>query len=450
MGFWANWKAKKEAKATTDNQQINQKVTEMAAIEECQAKVANQIQPNNLSADSASAIEEYNEKHIAHLTEAPTESVDSVDHEAGYFDHGPVSTTDLNVLFNKMSHQKEKPKLSKSELRKQQKELKLKQKEQKKREKTEKAILKSSLTFSKDIKKLSKKYKEADDEFFIELEEVLIKTDMGMKMVMNISNSIQKRSKKTNSFHDIKELLVEELYKAYDIKHKGDTKLNYVDGRMNIFMVVGVNGTGKTTSLAKLSNYYAELDKKVMIVAGDTFRAGAIEQLEEWTTTRLEENIVLFKGKNNQDPSSVIFDAIKKAEAEKFDIVLIDTAGRIQNKVNLMKELEKMHNTIKKFDKSAPHEVLLVIDATTGQNGVIQAEEFSQVTKVSGIILTKMDGTSKGGIALAIKDELSIPVKMIGIGEQVDDLVEFDVEEYVYGLVAGFMDENLENDDFDE
>lgn len=333
--------------------------------------------------------------------------------------------------------------VKKNDLKKTQKEIKRKQKEALKKEKADKAIAKSSLNFSKDIKNLSKKYKEADNEFFEELEEVLIKTDMGMKMVLQISKTLQKRAKKTNSFSEIKELLIEELYDAYDPKNKVSTDLNFVDGRLNIFMVVGVNGTGKTTSLAKIANYYAEQDKKVLIAAGDTFRAGAVEQLEQWIETRLNNKVDLIKGaKNNQDPASVIFDAIQKAEKEHYDLLLIDTAGRLQNKVNLMKELEKMHGIVQRFDKKAPHEVLLVIDATTGQNGVIQATEFSEITKVSGIVLTKMDGTSKGGIVLAIKSDLNIPVKLIGIGEQVDDLIPFNVDDYVYDLVAGFMEES--------
>lgn len=302
-------------------------------------------------------------------------------------------------------------------------------------------MLKSALAFSKDIKKLSKKYKSADNDFFEELEEVLIRTDMGMEMVLKISQNLQKKVKKNQNFAELKELLVEELYDAYDIKHHGNPALNFKDQRLNIFMVVGVNGTGKTTTLAKLANYFAGLDQKVMIIAGDTFRAGAVEQLEEWVKSRIEENVTLVKGKLGQDPSAVIFDGLKQAQDEDFNLVLIDTAGRIQNKVNLMNELKKMHSVVHKFDKTGPHEVLLTLDATTGQNGTIQAKEFSEVTNVSGIVLTKMDGTSKGGIALAIKDKLDLPVKMVGIGEQVDDLVEFNVEDYIYGLVAGFMDE---------
>ncbi|WP_027063057.1 signal recognition particle-docking protein FtsY [Mesoplasma seiffertii] len=334
---------------------------------------------------------------------------------------------------------------SKKAIKKAQKDLKRKQKEAAKKEKAEKAMLKSALDFSKDIKKLSKKYKEADDEFFEELEEVLIKTDMGMKMVLQISKAMQKRVKKTTDFNEIKELLIEELYEAYLDKDKKPYHLNFVEGRLNIFMVVGVNGTGKTTSLSKIANFYAEQGYKVLIAAGDTFRAGAVEQLEEWVKTRLDNKVDLIKGKKaHQDPASVIFDAIEQAQAGEYDLLLIDTAGRLQNKVNLMKELEKMHQIVHRFDKSAPHELLLVIDATTGQNGVIQAQQFGEVTKVSGIVLTKMDGTSKGGIALAIKDQLNIPVKLMGIGEQVDDIIEFDLEQYIYGLVAGFMEETEE------
>jgi len=318
------------------------------------------------------------------------------------------------------------------------------QKTRDKQRKVEQALAKSSLNFSKDIKKLSKKYKQADNEFFEELEEVLIKTDMGMKTVLQISKNLEKKVKPNWTFDQIKEVLVEEIVDFYD-EGKKDSTINFVDGRLNIFMMVGVNGTGKTTSIAKIAAYYAQKGKKVLIAAGDTFRAGAVEQLEEWVNTRLT-NVDLYKPKTkNADPASVVFDAIKLAEAQNYDLLLIDTAGRLQNKVNLMNELEKMHTIVHKFNKQAPHEVLLVIDATTGQNGVIQAESFSEVTNVSGIVLTKMDGTSKGGIALAIKNQLKIPIKLIGVGEQMDDLVPFDVDDYVYGLVSGFMEDNGED-----
>lgn len=316
----------------------------------------------------------------------------------------------------------------------------------KKIEKKHKKEHKNTLTFSKDIKKLSKKYKEADDDFYEELENILIQTDMGMKMVLEISNIVRKKAKRKSEFNEIKEILIEALYDAYNDSGKYKTNLNFKEGRLNIFILVGVNGTGKTTSLAKIANYYALQGKKVLIAAADTFRAGAVEQLEEWVNQRLK-NVDLIKGsKVNQDPASVVFDGVKKATEEKYDVLLIDTAGRLQNKQYLMKELEKMTTIVQRVIKDAPHERLLVIDATTGQNGVNQAKAFAEATNVSGIVLTKMDGTSKGGIALAIKDILNIPVKMIGIGEKLDDIQEFDLDEYVYDLAADFMDEEDENE----
>ncbi|AHI54048.1 signal recognition particle-docking protein FtsY [Spiroplasma sabaudiense Ar-1343] len=312
--------------------------------------------------------------------------------------------------------------------------------EEKRKDKIKIKEIKSSLSFSKEIKKLSKKYKEADDDFFEELENVLISTDMGMAMVVKISNAVQKKVKRKSTFQEIKEILIEELYDSYADSGKFKTELNFVPNRLNIFMMVGVNGTGKTTSLAKLANFYAKQGYKVLVAAADTFRAGAVEQLQEWVDTRLS-GVELIRGKKmNQDPASVVFDALEKAETENYDLLLIDTAGRLQNKEYLMRELEKMQSIISRKIKNAPHERLLVIDATTGQNGVSQAKSFSESTNVTGIILTKMDGTSKGGIALAIKDLLNIPVKMIGIGEKLDDIEPFDIEDYIYDLVADFME----------
>ncbi|QBQ07998.1 signal recognition particle-docking protein FtsY [Spiroplasma gladiatoris] len=304
---------------------------------------------------------------------------------------------------------------------------------------------KNTLTFSNDIKKLSKKYKNADNDFFEELENVLVKTDMGMKMVLEVSNRVQKKVKPKHTFNDVKEILVEELYDAYNDSGKYNTKLNWVDGRLNIFVMVGVNGVGKTTSIAKIANYFSTLNKKVLIAAADTFRAGAVEQLEEWCTKRLN-GVDLIKG-NSSDPASVVFDGVKKGLENNYDLLLIDTAGRLQNKEHLMKELEKMTKIVKKSVVDGPHERLLVIDAQTGQNGVNQAKAFSEATNVSGIVLTKMDGTSKGGIAIAIKDILNIPVKLIGFGEKVEDIKEFDLDDYIWELTSDFMEEDLDKNE---
>jgi fused signal recognition particle receptor len=228
------------------------------------------------------------------------------------------------------------------------------------------------------------------------------------------------------------------MYVSYEKDVDLDKPIHYAEEGPTIIMMVGVNGVGKTTTIAKLTHRFLKEDKKVLLVAADTFRAGAVEQLGVWAD-RLHVDIV--KGKENADPSSVIFDGMRKAKSSDYDIVIVDTAGRLQTKINLMNEIAKMCKVIKKEFPEGPHETYLVIDATTGQNGVFQAKVFAEVTGVSGIVLTKMDGTSKGGIVLAMKDQLQIPVRFIGLGEGVDDLMEFDLEQYLNGLVGIAVEE---------
>ena len=212
-------------------------------------------------------------------------------------------------------------------------------------------------------------------------------------------------------------------------------KINIQEDGPTVILMVGVNGVGKTTTIGKLANKYHNEGKKVMLIAGDTFRAGAVPQLKEWA----ERTDSLFVGKENMDPASVIYDGLEEALKEKADIVLIDTAGRLQNKVNLMNELEKINKVICKFIPGAPHETLLIIDATTGQNGISQAISFKEITNITGIVLTKLDGTAKGGIVLAIKEEVNLPVKFVGLGEGINDLKSFDIEDYIYGLLKDMM-----------
>ena len=216
------------------------------------------------------------------------------------------------------------------------------------------------------------------------------------------------------------------------------TKINYASEGLTVILMVGVNGAGKTTTIGKLANRIVQDEgKKVMVAAGDTFRAGAIDQLAVWAD---RVGVEIVKGREGGDPSAVVFDALKQAKEKNVDVLICDTAGRLQNKVNLMKELEKMNRIIKREVPDAPHETLLVIDATTGQNGVSQAVEFSKITDITGLVLTKMDGTAKGGIVLSIKDQLNIPVKFIGLGEGVDDLQEFDLDQYIYGLCKNLVE----------
>lgn len=299
---------------------------------------------------------------------------------------------------------------------------------------------KSSASFSSKINALAARYREINDEYFDELENILIMSDVGVNMVMKIVDEIKKEVRLENikDPRAINDIIVDKMFVIYANDSYMTTKINYADNDLTVILMVGVNGAGKTTTIAKLANKIMhEEGKKVMVAAGDTFRAGAIEQLAEWAN-RL--NIPCVKGKEGGDPSSVIFDALEQAKAGGYDVLICDTAGRLQNKVNLMKELEKMNRIIKRVVPEGPQETLLVVDATTGQNGISQAVEFSKITDITGIVLTKMDGTAKGGIILSIKDMLNIPVKFIGLGEKIDDLQEFDLEQYIYGLCNDLME----------
>ena len=299
---------------------------------------------------------------------------------------------------------------------------------------------KSRQTFKGKLKSLFARFKKVDEEYYQELEDLLISSDVGARLSYEIVDATKEEAKYQGITDPDKilELLVEEMYVSYKQDIDLDEPIHYAEEGPTIIMMVGVNGVGKTTTIAKLTHRFQKEGKKVLLVAADTFRAGAVEQLGVWAD-RLNVDIV--KGKENADPSSVIFDGMKKAKNSDYDIVIVDTAGRLQTKVNLMNEIAKMCKVIKKEFVDGPHETFLVIDATTGQNGVFQAKVFAEVTGVSGIVLTKMDGTSKGGIVLAIKDQLQIPVRYIGLGEGVDDLMEFDLEAYLNGLVGITLEE---------
>lgn len=294
------------------------------------------------------------------------------------------------------------------------------------------ALEKTRKVFTSKLGLLSSKYKKVSEEYFEELEELLIMADIGVNTVMNFIDQIKDRVKKEKieDTEDLKEIIVDELFIIYVNNDVIVNKINYAENGPTVILFVGVNGVGKTTTIGKLAKQLSDNGKKVMMVAGDTFRAGAVEQIEEWGS-RVGCRVV---GKNDADPASVMYDGLEVAKNENYDVVLIDTAGRLQNKVNLMKELEKINKVIGKLIPGAPHETLLVIDATTGQNGINQAKNFKEITDITGIVLTKLDGTAKGGIVLAIKEEVNIPVKYIGLGESINDLKVFDIEKYIYGL----------------
>ena len=299
----------------------------------------------------------------------------------------------------------------------------------------------SNTTFSDRINELAARFREINDEYFEELENILIMSDVGVSMVMKIVAEIKNEVRLQNITNpkEINEIIVDKMFVIYANDSVMTTKINYADEDLTVILMVGVNGAGKTTTIGKLANRITKDEgKKVMVAAGDTFRAGAIDQLAVWAN---RVGVEIVKGNEGGDPSAVVFDALKQAKEKNVDVLICDTAGRLQNKVNLMKELEKMNRIIKREVPDAPHETLLVIDATTGQNGVSQAVEFSKITDVTGLVLTKMDGTAKGGIVLSIKDQLNLPVKFIGLGEQVDDLQEFDLDQYIYGLCKNLVEE---------
>ncbi len=286
---------------------------------------------------------------------------------------------------------------------------------------------------------LALKHRHVTEEYFEELEEILIAADIGVKTVVLFVERLKKRVKKENIIDskDLLEIIIDELFIIYVNGDIVTSKINFVKEEPTIILVVGVNGVGKTTTIGKLANKFRQDNKKVLLIPADTFRAGASEQLEAWAN---KVKVDFFNSKA-KDPASVVYDGINFAKQENYDVVLIDTAGRLQNKVDLMKELEKINKVIKNFIPAAPHETLLIIDATTGQNGISQVKSFKEITNVTGLVLTKLDGTAKGGIVLAIKEETNVPVKFIGVGEAMEDLQSFDLENYIYGLFKEYIEE---------
>ena len=303
--------------------------------------------------------------------------------------------------------------------------------------KYDEGLEKTRTEFVSKLNMLGIKYTKVNEEYFEELENVLIMADIGVKTVMDFIERLRKRVKQENITDTkyLNEVIVDELFIIYVNNESITDKINMAEDGPTVILMVGVNGVGKTTTIAKLAHKYKSEGKRVMMIAGDTFRAGAVEQLKIWA----DRTDSLFYGRENTDPAGVIFDGLVKAKEENVDIVLIDTAGRLHNKVNLMKEIEKINKVIGNQIPNAPHETLLVIDATTGQNGIMQAASFKEITKITGIVLTKLDGTAKGGIVLAIKEAVNIPVKFVGLGEKMTDLIPFDIENYIYGLFKDML-----------
>lgn len=307
--------------------------------------------------------------------------------------------------------------------------------------KFEMGLKKSRDKFQQDINALMSRYRTVDEDFFEALEEVLISADVGFNTVMELTEELRREAQLKNitETSELRETIVEKMVEIYERNGDVSDEMTINEDGLTVVLMVGVNGVGKTTSIGKLAHKYTQEGKKVMLAAGDTFRAGAINQLQVWGD---RVGVDVIKQAEGSDPAAVMYDAVNAAKKRGADILFCDTAGRLQNKGNLMNELSKIKKVIQKVVPEAPHEVLLVLDATTGQNALSQAKAFKEVTDVSGIILSKLDGTAKGGIVLAIKNELGIPVKFVGLGEQLDDLQPFDAENYVYGLFADMIQES--------
>lgn len=301
-------------------------------------------------------------------------------------------------------------------------------------EKYEQGLEKTRKTFSERMNELFANFRTVDEEFFEELEETLIGADVGFDMAMKITEALRQEVRLRNAKKpaEVQNAIIEKLVALYEEEGQSEqNELNIQPDALTVILFVGVNGTGKTTSIGKLAYQLKQEGKKVILAAADTFRAGAIDQLVVWGE---RADVPVVRGKAGGDPAAVVYDAVEQARQAQADILLIDTAGRLQNKVNLMKELEKIKRVIQREIPDAPHEVLLVLDATTGQNALVQARQFKEATDVTGLVLSKLDGTAKGGIVLAIRNELQLPVKLVGLGEGLTDLQPFNPDEFVYGL----------------
>ncbi|RSI09529.1 signal recognition particle-docking protein FtsY [Streptococcus sanguinis] len=367
-------------------------------------------------------------EELVKQTNLSVEALSHTEHEAVSYDE---VATDSN---NEIELGTEDVPLTESEATEESAEL---PQEESTQEKYDRSLKKTRTGFGARLNAFFANFRSVDEEFFEDLEELLITSDVGVQVASSLTDELRYEARLKNAKKPaaLRQLIIEKLVDIYEKDGRFNEKINFQNG-LTVMLFVGVNGVGKTTSIGKLAYKYKQQGKKVMLVAADTFRAGAVAQLAEWGR-RVDVPVVT--GPEKSDPASVVYDGMERAQAEQVDVLMIDTAGRLQNKDNLMAELEKIGRIIKRVDPEAPHETFLALDASTGQNALVQAKEFSKITPVTGIVLTKIDGTARGGVVLAIRQELDIPVKLIGFGEKIDDIGEFNSENFMKGLLEGLV-----------
>ena len=367
-------------------------------------------------------------EELVKQTNLSVEALSHTEHEAVSYDE---VATDSN---NEIELGTEDVPLTESEATEESAEL---PQEESTQEKYDRSLKKPRTGFGARLNAFFANFRSVDEEFFEDLEELLITSDVGVQVASSLTEELRYEARLKNAKKPaaLRQLIIEKLVDIYEKDGRFNEKINFQNG-LTVMLFVGVNGVGKTTSIGKLAYKYKQQGKKVMLVAADTFRAGAVAQLAEWGR-RVDVPVVT--GPEKSDPASVVYDGMERAQAEQVDVLMIDTAGRLQNKDNLMAELEKIGRIIKRVDPEAPHETFLALDASTGQNALVQAKEFSKITPVTGIVLTKIDGTARGGVVLAIRQELDIPVKLIGFGEKIDDIGEFNSENFMKGLLEGLV-----------
>ncbi|MFS9249130.1 signal recognition particle-docking protein FtsY [Streptococcus infantis] len=385
--------------------------------------------------DEETIVESVDEVEVSEEELNQVQEADSPQEESTHVEEIPSNDSDEEEIVQPQSNEAETEVFEEEEANETIKETP--QVQETEQEKYDRSLKKTRTGFGARLNAFFANFRSVDEEFFEELEELLIMSDVGVQVASNLTEELRYEAKLENAKKPdaLRRVIIEKLVELYEKDGNYNESINFQDG-LTVMLFVGVNGVGKTTSIGKLANRYKQAGKKVMLVAADTFRAGAVAQLAEWGR-RVDVPVVT--GPEKADPASVVFDGMERAVAEGIDILMIDTAGRLQNKDNLMAELEKIGRIIKRVVPEAPHETFLALDASTGQNALVQAKEFSKITPVTGIVLTKIDGTARGGVVLAIREELNIPVKLIGFGEKIDDIGEFNSENFMKGLLEGLI-----------